>query len=285
MKQYLHPDLHLHSTVSDGSDTPLQLLEKVRASDIDIFALTDHDAYLGCKEIQNHLRDGDPTFLGGIELSCRDEFGKYHILGYCYNVNKPSIQEAAEVTHSVRRNKARNRLQFLEDAFHFVFSQQEKDTLLQNENPGKPHFVDLLLKKGYVKDKLEAFAIMNKYHGPERKLTPEEAIDAIFRADGIPVLAHGILEDGSGLLTVEQLSKRVDRLKSFGLMGLECYYSSYTPEQTEIMLSLADQYHLMATAGSDYHGINKTVPLGASGNADPKVMERFYRSVEYLLQL
>lgn len=285
MKQYRHPDLHLHSSVSDGSDTPTELLEKVRASDIDIFSLTDHDAYIGCKEIQENLREGDPTFLGGIEFSCRDEFGKYHILGYCCDVNKPSIQEAAEVTHKARREKARNRFRFLEDAYHFVFSQEEKDALLQNKNPGKPHFVQLLLKNGYVNDKNEGFALMGKYRGTERRLTPEEAIDAIFRADGIPVLAHGILGDGSGLLTAEEISGRVSRLKSFGLMGLECYYSSYTPAQTEIMLSLADKYHMMATAGSDYHGKNKTVPLGASGNADPKVMERFYRSVEYLLQL
>ena len=283
MTRYLHPDLHLHSTISDGSDTPLELLEKVRAAGIDIFSLTDHDTYAGCQEIQDNLRDGDPSFIGGIELSCRDEFGKYHILGYCYNVNKPSIREAAEVTHNARRNKAKNRLDFLETVHHFIFEPHERDALLHNENPGKPHFVDLLLKKGYIRDKETGFAIMGEYHGTERKLTPEEAIDAIFRADGIPVLAHGILEDGSGLLTAEEISARVDRLKGFGLMGLECYYSSYTQAQTEIMLSLAEKYHMMATAGSDYHGKNKTVPLGASGNPDPAVMDRFYRAVEYLL--
>lgn len=284
MAQYLHPDLHLHSSVSDGSDTPKELLEKVRAAGIDIFSLTDHDTYMGCSEIRENLREGDPTFVGGIELSCRDKFGKYHILGYCYNVDKPSIQEAAEVTHRARREKAENRFRFLEEKHHFAFTQAEKDAILQNENPGKPHFADLLLKKGYVRDLKEGFAILGQYHGVERRLTPEEAIDAIFLADGIPVLAHGILEDGSGLLTAEQMSERVARLKGYGLMGLECYYSSFTPEQTEIMLSLAARYHLLVTAGSDYHGKNKTVPLGASGDPDPKVMERFYRTVELLLR-
>ena len=68
-------------------------------------------------------------------------------------------------------------------------------------------------------------------------------------------------------------------------MGLECYYSSFTPEQTEIMLALTKKYNLLVTAGSDYHGNKKTVPLGNSGDADPEVMERFYRTVKFLLDL
>ena len=285
MIPYHHPDLHLHSNVSDGSDSPLELLEKVRNSDVDIFALTDHDAYMGCGKILTQLRKDDPLFLGGIELSCRDEFGKYHIIGYCYNVNKPSIREAAAVTHRARREKAENRFRFLEESCGFRFTEEEKATLLQNENPGKPHFVALLLQKGYVRDKAEGFALMDRYHGHERRLRPEEAIDAIFQADGIPVLAHGILEDGDGLLSEEELSARVARLKDFGLMGLECYYSSFTPEQTALMLSMADRYNLLVTAGSDYHGKNKTVALGESGNPDPARMERFYRAVYRLLEL
>ncbi len=280
---YKHPDLHLHSNVSDGSDTPLELLEKVRSSDIDIFSLTDHDTYGGCREIEEKLKPGDPAFLGGIELSCRDALGKYHILGYCYDVNKKSIQDAAEVTHKARRDKALNRLRFLEEEHHFVFTDEEKRELLENENPGKPHFVALLLKKGYVKDKAEGFELMNGFHGKDKKLTPEEAIDAILKADGIPVLAHGILEDGSGLLSEEQLSERVSRLKGMGLMGLECYYSSYTEEQTRIMLSMAEKYNLLITAGSDYHGKNKAVPLGSSGTPDPQLMNRFYLAVSFLL--
>lgn len=280
---FKHPDLHLHSSVSDGSDTPLELLEKVRASDIDIFSLTDHDTYLGCEMIARNLREGDPAFVGGIELSCRDKLGKYHILGYGYNIRKQSIRAAADITHNARREKALNRIAFLEDVHHFVFSEEEINNLLQMENPGKPHFVELLLKHGYVPDKAAGFALMSEYRGKERRLTPDEAIDAILRSDGIPVLAHGILGDGSDSLTREEIDSRVERLKGFGLMGLECFYSSYTQEQTGIMLSLAEKYNLMVTAGSDYHGSRKPVPLGASGNADARVMERFYRACGLLL--
>ena len=282
---YSHPDLHLHSTVSDGSDTPLQLLEKIRNSDIDIFSLTDHDSYLGCEEIKKNLRAGDPTFLGGIELTCRDNLGKYHILGYCYDVNKPSIISSVEVTHSARRSKANGRIRFLTEEKGFQFTKEEIDAILENENPGKPHFVSLLLKKGYVKDKAEGFNLISEYKGKDKKLTPEEAIDAILSADGIPVLAHGILGDGSESLSEEEISARVKRLKGFGLMGLECYYSAYTKKQTEIMLTVAKENNLMVTAGSDYHGKNKTVKLGESGNPDSKNMERFYRTAKFLLNL
>lgn len=280
---FLHPDLHIHSTVSDGSDTPLELLEKIRQTDIDIFSLTDHDSYLGCQEILKQLRPDDPVFLGGIELSCEDETGKYHILGYCYDVKKAAIRDAVEITNSARREKANNRIQFLEEEHNFRFTQEEIDTLLQNENPGKPHFVSLLLQKGYVSDRAEGFSILAEYHGRERRLTPEEAIDAILSADGIPVLAHGILADGSARLSEEEIAERVNRLKYFGLMGLEGYYSSYTKEQTDIMLSLAQKNNLMITAGSDYHGKNKTVPLGDSGTPEPTRMERFYRAAQHLL--
>ena len=281
--RYVHPDLHLHSDVSDGSDSPAGLLERVREAGIDIFSLTDHDTYLGCDEVRKNLTDGDPTFLGGIELSCVDGCGKYHILGYCYDVNKESIREAAEVTHRARRDKARHRIRYLEEVCGFTFTEDELCELLSNENPGKPHFVALLMKKGYVSTKKEGFELMDGYKGKERKLTPEEAVGAILNADGIPVLAHGILGDGSELLTPEEMDARVERLKGYGLMGLECYYSSYTEEQTDIMLSLAEKYNLLVTAGSDYHGANKTVPLGAVGNPDPEKMERFYRAVHKLL--
>lgn len=272
---YLHPDLHLHSNVSDGTDSPGELLNKVRQSDIDIFALTDHDAYLGCQEIGKLLVPGDPLFLSGIELSCADAGGKYHILGYAFDPCGQSIQEAVEITHAARREKALNRLHFLETQLGAAFSGQDIQALMENKNPGKPHIVRLLLDKGYIAEKAEGFSILSRYHGKERRLTPEEAIDAILRSGGIPVLAHGILADGSQRLTREQVTQRVQRLKTFGLMGLEGFYSAYDTEQTGIMLSLAEENQLLVTAGSDYHGSNKTVRLGDSGRADPERLQPF----------
>jgi len=283
MDAFVNPDLHIHSNYSDGSDSPSEILEKVKVAGVDIFSLTDHDCYEGCAVISALLKPEDPKFIGGIELSCEDETGKYHILGYCYNLNKPALREAVKLTHDTRIEKARNRFAFL-DSLGFSFSRDEIEQTLALKNPGKPHIASLMFKYGYAATKEEGFRILSGYHGKEFKLTPEMGIDAILQSDGIPVLAHGILADGSKNLSKEETTVRVKRLKKAGLMGLECYYSTFTKEQQEIMLSLADAFNLLVTAGSDFHGRNKTVSLGQTGDPSPKQMQRFYQAVKLLIE-
>lgn len=282
-KNFKNPDLHMHSIYSDGTDTPAALLKKVKAAGIDLFSLTDHDSCDGCAEMQKVLQPDDPAFIYGVEFSCRDNKGKYHILGYGYDPEKSSILEAVQITHSTRMDKAKNRLRFLEENYGFAFSEEEQNEFLALENPGKPHLAKMMLARGYVADKAEAFRILGGYHGKERYLSPEEAIDAILFADGIPVLAHGILADGSKVLTEEATEERISRLKANGLMGLECYYSGFTELQKSSMLKFAEIYNLFVTAGSDYHGANKTVKLGNTNQPSPEVMQRFYKALSRLL--
>ncbi len=277
------PDLHIHSVFSDGSDTPKSLIENVKRAGLDVFALTDHDTYAGCAEVKKLLGEFDPYFIPGVELSCEGERGKYHILGYCYDVNKPSIREAVEYTHGVRLRKVDRRFDFLTENYGFKFTEEDRKLILSQENPGKPHFVNLMLKKGYITEKSKGFDILSGCKNTERVISPEEAINAIYGADGIPVLAHGILADGSKYLTNDEIETRVSELKNCGLMGLECYYSSYTPLQKEVMLKLAKKYNLLITAGSDYHGTNKTVKLGQTNNPQSEDMRRFYQTVKRLL--
>ena len=130
---------------------------------------------------------------------------------------------------------------------------------------------------------MEGFEAFSGCKDTEPTLSPEEAIDAIIQANGIPVLAHGILADGSKKLSEEEIAGRVVRLKAAGLRGLECYYSAFTPRQREIMLALAERYRLLVTAGSDYHGTNKTVSLGQTGGADPVRLQGFYEAVADLI--
>ncbi|MCQ2451493.1 MAG: PHP domain-containing protein [Clostridia bacterium] len=279
------PDLHIHTIHSDGSDDTVELLEKIKAAGIDLFSITDHDTYTACEKMRKLLKPGDPTFVEGVELSCEDEYGKYHILGYRYNNKKDNIRQAIQIMRNIRLKKAEKRLRFLIDEKGFSFTDEEIKELMANENPGKPHFAALLLKKGYIKEKRDGFKILSEYHDGESILTPEEIIDAILLSDGIPVLAHGILGAGSSNFSEEQIEARVSRLKGYGLMGLECYYSTYTDEQREIMLKLADKYNLMVSAGSDYHGKNKNIELGQTGNPDPARMERFYQALTTLNDL
>lgn len=137
----------------------------------------------------------------------------------------------------------------------------------------------MMLKKGYVKTKNEGFEVFANYRDTEPALPPEDAISAILRSGGIPVLAHGILADGSGALTEEEITARVERFRAAGLLGLECYYSAFTPRQREIMLNLAEKFSLLVTAGSDYHGTNKAVHLGQTGGPDPRRLQGFYDAI------
>ena len=282
-RTYQKPDMHMHSVYSDGTDTPRILIDNVRKAGIDLFALTDHDTAEGCSAVQELLQPGDPRFIGGIEFSCKDQYGKYHILGYCYDPEKSAIKETVKFSHDIRIRKLINRFAYLKQEFGFTFSDSEREALMALPNPGKPHFAALMLEKGYVKTKSDGFAAFENYHGTEPSLSPEDAIDAIYRADGLPVLAHGILADGSRSLTEQEIESRVARFKQAGLMGLECYYSTFTPEQKAIMLSLAKKYNMFVTAGSDYHGTNKPVKLGQTNDPDLSDLQRFYAVIEQLL--
>ena len=103
----LKMDFHMHTTVSDGTDTPEMILERVRQLGIQMFSVTDHDALKGCKVIQSVLAENDPVFVSGVEFSCRDEDGQYHILGYGYDVDSPAIRQVVEMGHQYRMNKVR----------------------------------------------------------------------------------------------------------------------------------------------------------------------------------
>ena len=233
---YEKPDLHMHSVYSDGTDTPRTLLCCVRRAGLDLFALTDHDTAEGCAAVRALLREGDPVFIGGVEFSCKDGRGKYHMLGYGFDGSKPAIREAVAFSHHSRILKMQNRFGYLKEKYGFTFTDEERAELLALKSPGRPHFVAMMLKKGYVRTKDEGFEAFEGYHGSEPSLSPEEAIDAILCSGGIPVLAHGILADGAKKLTEEEIAARVERFRAAGLMGLECYYATFTPRQKEIML-------------------------------------------------
>ena len=259
-------DLHIHTTASDGTDTPELLLEKVRAAGIGMFAITDHDAVKNCDAMRALLGEGDPLFLQGVELSCRDPLGRYHILGYAYDLESPdtAIRAVVDKTHANRMRKVRLRLDFIAERFGFTFPQEELDALWALNNPGKPHIGKLMVQHGYAPDVTTAIKeyIDLAKTGPDAYIPPEEAIRAITESGGIPILAHPAYGDGGQLLDVEELDARVRRLMDFGLRGMECYYSGFTPKLQAEALSLAERYGLYVTAGSDYHGKNKLVVLG-----------------------
>ena len=259
-------DLHMHSNISDGTDTPSEILARVKEAGIGLFSLTDHDALKGCRTLAGMLKPGDPDFITGVEFSCKDELGKYHILGYGYDPDSPAIQEAITRGHSLRMKKVTARLEFLRSRFNVRFPEEEIRRLLSLDNPGKPHIGNLMVKYGYARTKEQAIKeFIDQIHFHSEYLRPELAIRGILESGGIPVLAHPTYGSGDQLILGEEMEARVRRLKDFGLRGLETFYSGFTDKLRIEILSFAEKYGLYVTAGSDYHGSNKLVELADTG--------------------
>ena len=226
MKKIETIDLHMHTTVSDGTDTPEEILSRVRDAGIRLFSVTDHDAIKAAGIIPGILSDGDPAFLPGVELSCRDGEGKYHILGYGYDPAASAINTVVSDGHRRRIDKVKYRLAALRKEYGFTFPEKELEKLFSLYNPGKPHIGNLMVKLGYVKTRDEAIRdYLNKIRTPSVYLRPEEAIEAILASGGVPVLAHPTYGSGEELILGEEMDERLKRLTGFGLKGVEIFYS------------------------------------------------------------
>lgn len=277
-------DLHIHTTVSDGTDTPEEILAHVREAGIGLFSATDHDAVKGAKTILSVRSAEDPAFLTGVEFSCRDEEGRYHILGYGYDPEAEPIRRVVELGHGYRMNKVKARLDFLTERFGFRFPEEELGALFALDNPGKPHIGNLMVRLGYARTKESAMKdYINQLHFRSEYVRPEEAIRGILDSGGIPVLAHPVYGSGDQLILGDEMDRRLRRLMDFGLQGVEAFYSGFTSKLREQMLSFAARYGLYVTAGSDYHGTNKLVALGDTGLGDPdkwpEGLRKFLREV------
>lgn len=285
MKKIKKLDLHMHSTVSDGTDTPEALLDQVRRAGLDLFALTDHDAIKGYGRLRAIRKADDPLLLSGVEFSCKDELGKYHILGYGYDPDTAPIQQVVELGHQYRMQKVRARLSFIEEKFGFTFPPEQTEALLAMDNPGKPHIGNLMVKYGYAPTKEVAIHdYINQAHFPTAYVRPEEAIRGILGSGGIPVLAHPAYGSGEELIVGAEMDARLKRLIGFGLQGVEAFYSGFTPKLRDQTLYFARKYRLFVTAGSDYHGKNKIVELGDIGldilDWVPWSLRRFIEAIE-----
>ncbi len=276
-------DLHMHTTMSDGTDTPQEIIGKVREAGIEIFSVTDHDAIKGCVMIKEALEDGDPAFITGVEFNCRDEEGKYHILGYGYDPEAEAINRVVDMGHGYRMEKVRARLDFLKEEFGFEFPKDDVDALLALNNPGKPHIANLMVKHGFAKDKEKGIELIDRKRFTDKYIRPETVISAIIESGGTPVLAHPSYGSGNEIIIKDELTHRVERLKGYGIKGLEAYYSGFTKVLRDEVLALADRFGLFVTAGSDYHGANKLVVLGDVGTDPGEKTDKVYDFLSKIL--
>jgi hypothetical protein len=281
----------MHTTVSDGTDTPEEIVYKVREAGVELFSVTDHDAISAGRSIPMILgeigSDFGLSFIRGVEFSCEDEMGKYHILGYGYDPDIPGIDETVEEGHHLRIEKVRARIQFLKERYGFTFPQDQIDRLFALDNPGKPHIARMMIEHGYASDIKDAFKnYLNKKKFAINHIRPEVAIEGIVKSGGIPVVAHPFFGDGDELITGEDMEDRLRHLMDLGIKGVEGFYSGFTPRLCEEILGYAQKYDLYVTAGSDYHGTNKMIEIGWT-NAEtvpsaPEGLKRFLKDVEII---
>jgi predicted metal-dependent phosphoesterase TrpH len=258
-------DLHLHTTASDGSDTPAALIDRAREKGIEVIAITDHDTIAGSVEALSLSADGI-KIITGIEFSCRyggESDFDCHILGYGFDPEAEPILAAIRHGREMRLFKLEARLKYLKEHFDISFTDSDIAWLHSLNSVARPHLGQLLIKHGYVKTMAEAFDSYLKTDGfPDDRIDAAEAITAIRAAGGIPVYAHPIGGEREKRIDRAELEKRVDALVALGLMGIECYYSRYSAEDEATLLSVAEKRGLLLCGGSDYHGENKTVKLG-----------------------
>lgn len=262
---YNKADLHLHTTASDGSDTPSELVAKAREKGLDIIAVSDHDTLVGSLEALRIPHDGI-KIVTGIEFSCH-HYGELsfdcHILGYGFDPEAQSMHAAIAHGREMRLFKLEARLKYLYDRFGISFDDADIAYLHSLNSVARPHLGRLLVERGHAKDMIEAMDYFLKgSRFPDDRIDAREAIEAIRAAGGVPVYAHPIGGERETHLDREAVLSRIVALKELGLMGIECYYSRYSEAEEDMLVEIAQSLGLLVSGGSDYHGENKTVKLG-----------------------
>ena len=260
----MRADLHIHSNASDGTDSPDELLAKIIEAGIDIFALTDHDTINGALTINNKALPDNIIFIKGIEFSCiTANRHKCHILGLNYDENNNDFQTALKTGDKLRHEKFCRRIDLLREKFAITFTDEEIKSLSSIPSVGKPHIAKLLIQKGLAETITEAIErYINPCRTPNSRISAELAINAINSSGGIAVWAHPLGGEGERELPDDEFRQALGELLSYGITGLECFYSKYELAKCEHLAEIAAHEKLFISGGSDYHGKNKNIPLG-----------------------
>lgn len=248
-------DLHTHSNISDGTDSPGALIEKAASLGISTISLTDHDNISGLKDAQDYADANNILFVPGIELSVTDSYGELHLLGYNIDYKDPGMKLDLEDILDSRVIRNKKMLQKVQE-LGFDISYNELLEEAGTGQIGRLHFAKCFTKRGYVDSIAEAF---EKYFSegkpgfvPRYTFDSKEAISFIKKYKGVTVLAHPSLYS----LSDEDLDGLLKKLKSYGLDGIEAYYPEHSGKSTANYCALAQKYNLFVTGGSDYHGSN-----------------------------
>lgn len=271
-------DLHVHSTASDGTYTPSELIGMAKQLNLSAIALTDHDTIDGIEEAVAKASSSSVTLIPGIELSCGYGSREIHMLGLNIDYTNQHFIQHIEY---MRQTRYTRNLEIIEK-FHDIgidISYEEMNTMFEDTVITRTHFAAYLYRKGHVTSVKDAFdRYLNDYgccYVPRFLIPAHETIQIIHEASGFAVLAHPVRYH----MGADETSKMVSALSRSGLDGIEALYSTYTNSDEIFMRRLAKENHLFITGGSDFHGDNKPrIQLG-SGMGRLKVPAELLKNI------
>ena len=266
-------DLHSHTTISDGIDTPEELIGLAKSVGISALAITDHDSVLGWMSLRDLSSSGELMVIPGAEISTRTESGmSVHILGYLFDPENEVLRKYMELTRDDRVPRIKRMIKLLNEADIPVTFDDVVSKSGSNSTIGRPHLADALIGLGIVTSREEAFAHYLHNESPfyvgHFAPTPEQAIAAIAESGGVSILAHGLAGSRGEVLTLDQ----IEELISCGLNGVEVYHRDHDQSARESLRELAERLDAFATGSSDYHGAQYGQMLGMEVTA-PEVLE------------
>ncbi|POX57962.1 phosphatase [Streptomyces sp. Ru62] len=262
-------DLHCHSTASDGTDSPAELVRNAAAAGLDVVALTDHDTTRGYGEAIGALPEG-LTLVTGAELSCRVDGVSMHLLAYLFDPEEPALLAERELVRDDRVPRAKGMVAKL-NALGVPVTWEQVERIAAGGSVGRPHVASALVELGVVPTVSDAFteewlADGGRAFVEKHETDPFEAIRLVKAAGGVCVFAHPAAAKRGR--TVPEF--RIAEMAEAGLDGVEVDHMDHDADARDRLRGLAKELGLLVTGSSDYHGSRKTVALGAF-TTDPEV--------------
>ncbi len=255
-------DLHTHSTASDGTLTPSELMQAAKKTGLEAIALTDHDTAAGLEEALDHAGKLDIECIPGCELSVVSPSGNMHILGYWIPTGPSRLSQTLESLRD-RRHERNHMIMAKLNALGMEIGYDDVLAVAGGDAVGRPHIAQVMHARGFVNSVSDAFRNYlgsdGKAYVPKEKLGPRQAIELLKSVGATVVLAHPFLLGLQG----PDLRGVIRQLKEYGLDGVEAYYTLHRPDQTLTYVSIAQDLDLLVTGGSDFHGaVKPDVHLG-----------------------
>jgi hypothetical protein len=255
-------DLHAHTSASDGTDAPAQLLAAAAAAGLDVVAITDHDTTAGWAEAAAAVPLHDVALVRGMEISCAVDGISVHLLSYLHDPAHPELAAEVDEARASRETRAERMVELLSADYDISWSD-----VVSHARPGaslgRPHMADALVRKGIVATRDEAFADIlgsrGGYYVGHYAIDARRAVRLVRAAGGVPVMAHPMAHRRGRVVS----DAVVGQLAAAGLGGIEAFHPDHDDANVRHARALAEDLGLLVTGSSDYHGTGKVTRLGA----------------------